>query len=102
MQAHAKDPERRSTSTRVCGSWEAKARFHVDGAPRLLLYDLCEDPFTRHNVNDRHPDLVEKYTRMLEAQWETHLAMAALYEPAGTVQLTPQQLGALRSLGYIR
>jgi len=82
--------------------WEAKARFHVDGAPPLLLYDLWEDPFVRQNVNDRYPDLVEKYTRLLEAQWQAHVAMAALYEPGGTVELSPEQLETLRTLGYIR
>ncbi len=82
--------------------WEAKARFHVDGQPRLLLYDLWEDPFTRQNVNARHPELVERYTRLLEAQWRAHLAMAALYEPGGQVQLSAAQLETLRALGYIR
>jgi arylsulfatase A-like enzyme len=82
--------------------WEAKARFHVDGAPRLLLYDLWEDPFTRQNVNDRFPELVEKYTRLLEEQWQAHLAMAALYKTGGQVELSPEQLETLRALGYIR
>lgn len=82
--------------------WEAKARFHVDGQPRLLLYDLWEDPFTRQNVNGGFPELVEKYTRLLEAQWQAHLAMAALYQSGGKVELTPEQLETLRALGYIR
>jgi len=82
--------------------WESKARFHVDGQPPLLLYDLWEDPFTRQNVNDRYPELVERYTRLLEAQWQAHLAMAALYEPGGQIELSPEQLETLRTLGYIR
>ncbi len=82
--------------------WESKARFHVDGQPRLLLYDLWEDPFTRQNVNARYPELVERYTRLLETQWRAHLAMAALYKPGGQVQLTAAQLETLRALGYIR
>ena len=82
--------------------WAAKARFHVDGLPRLLLYDLWEDPFTLQNVNNRYPELVEKYTQLLEAQWQSHLTMAALYEPGGQSELGPEQLQALRALGYIR
>lgn len=82
--------------------WEAKARFHVDGQPRLLLYDLWDDPFARQNVNERHPELVEKYTRLLEEQWRAHLAMAALYEPGGNVELSAEQIETLRTLGYIR
>jgi len=82
--------------------WRAKARFHVDGQPRLLLYDLWEDPFTRQNVNARYPELVRKYTRLLEAQWREHQAVAALYHPGGQSRLTPEQVQTLKSLGYIR
>ncbi len=82
--------------------WEAKARLHVDGQPRLLLYDLWDDPFVRQNVNSRYPDLVTKYTTLLEKQWAAHLAMAALYKPGGQVQLSPEQIATLRALGYIR
>ena len=46
--------------------WEAKARFHVDGQPRLLLYDLWDDPFTRQNVNARYPEPVEQYVVISE------------------------------------
>ncbi len=68
----------------------------------LLLYDLWNDPWCLESVNDEHPDLVEKYTAFLEAQWEAHQALAKLFTPSESVALTPEQLETLRALGYIQ
>ncbi|MCK5411573.1 MAG: sulfatase, partial [Gemmatimonadetes bacterium] len=57
------------------------ARAHSDAGPRLLLYDVWNDPFATANVNDQHPELVEKYTAFLEAQWEAHRALATRFTP---------------------
>ena len=82
-------------------NWVA-ARPHRDQTPRLLLYDVRADPFVRQNVNDLYPELVEHYTAFLEAQWETHQALAQQFTPGEASPLTPEQLRTLRSLGYIR
>ncbi|MFH1762932.1 MAG: sulfatase [Gemmatimonadota bacterium] len=68
----------------------------------LLLYDLWNDPMCLHSVHEEHPDLVEKYTAFLEAQFEAHLALGQLFTPSEPVPLTPEQLEMLRALGYIR
>ena len=68
----------------------------------LLLYDLWNDPFALHSLHEERPDLVEKYTKFLEAQWEAHQALAKLFTPSETVALTPEQLETLRALGYIQ
>jgi arylsulfatase A-like enzyme len=68
----------------------------------LLLYDVWADPFALHPVNDQHPDVVEKYTAFLEAQWKAHQALATRFTPGGQATLTPEQLEGLRALGYIR
>ena len=68
----------------------------------LLLFDLWNDPWCLKPVNDEHPDLVEKYTAFLEAQWEAHQALAQHFTPGGDVALTPEQLETLRALGYIQ
>jgi len=68
----------------------------------LLLFDQWDDPFSLHSLHEERPDLVEKYTAFLEAQWEAHQALAQRFTPGGEVQLTPQQLETLRSLGYIQ
>jgi len=68
----------------------------------LLLFDLWNDPWCLSPVNEQHPDLVEKYTAFLEAQWEAHQALAQHFTPGGDVELTPEQLETLRALGYIQ
>jgi arylsulfatase A-like enzyme len=68
----------------------------------LLLYDLWNDPYCLHSIHEERPDLVEKYKAFLEAQFEAHRALAKMFTPSKALPLTPQQLEALRSLGYIR
>jgi arylsulfatase A-like enzyme len=70
--------------------------------PRLLLYDLWNDPYALHNINKERPDLVEKYTKFLEEQWIEHRALAKHFKRSKDSPLTPEQLENLRSLGYIR
>ncbi len=72
------------------------------GPTPLLLYDLWNDPFAVHSLHDERPDLVEKYTKFLEAQWEAHQALAQQFSRSGEVALTPEQLETLRALGYIQ
>ncbi len=68
----------------------------------LLLYDLWNDPFALWSLHEEHPDLVEKYTKFLEAQWKAHQALAQHFTRSEESPLTPEQLRTLRSLGYIR
>jgi len=68
----------------------------------LLLYDLWNDPQALHSLHEERPDLVEKYTAFLEAQWETHQALAQHFARSEDSPLTPEQLRTLRALGYIR
>jgi arylsulfatase A-like enzyme len=70
--------------------------------PCLLLYDLQNDPYALHNVNEERPDLVKKYTQFLEAQWDAHQTLAKHFTRSKDSPLTPEQLETLRSLGYIR
>ena len=78
------------------------ARLFFPDKPQLLLYDVWEDPFATRNVNDQYPELVEKYTEFLKAQWEAHQALALRFTPGEQVELTPEQLATLRALGYIQ
>lgn len=72
-------------------------------AERLLLFDLWEDPLLQRPINDKRPDLAEKYTALLEAQMEANAAMRELVGAGGErTVLTPEQLEMLRTLGYIR
>jgi arylsulfatase A-like enzyme len=68
----------------------------------FLIFDLWNDPDCLHSIHEDRPDLVEKYTAFLEAQFEAHLALSKYFAPAETVELTPEQLETLRALGYIQ
>ena len=68
----------------------------------LLLYDLWNDPFGLHSLHEERPDLVEKYTEFLEAQFDAHMALSQYFTRSGDVALTPEQLQTLRALGYIQ
>ena len=73
------------------------------GATPLLLYDLWNDPMALNLLNEERPDLVEKYTTFLEAQFEAHQSLAKFFTSSSDqVALTPEQLQTLRSLGYIQ
>ncbi len=94
----------------IDGRWGASLEINPDPeeepeeqrpAP-LLLYDLWRDPLCLNSLHEERPDLVEKYTEFLEAQWEAHQALATRFTPGGEVALTPEQLRTLRALGYIQ
>jgi arylsulfatase A-like enzyme len=75
---------------------------HFRGRPvPLLLYDLWNDPYCLHSVHEERPELVEKYTAFLEAQWEAYQALAQYFTAVEDVALKPEQLETLRALGYI-
>jgi hypothetical protein len=95
----------------VDGRWGASLEINPDPENRnrvtqrtvpLLLYDLWDDPYTQHSLHEERPDLVEKYTKFLEAQFEAHQSLAQLFTRSGEVALTPEQLRTLRALGYIQ
>lgn len=70
---------------------------------RLLVYDRWADPLLESPINEQRPDLVEKYTALLEAQVEANAAIRKLVGAGGErVSLTPEQLQMLRTLGYIQ
>jgi arylsulfatase A-like enzyme len=94
----------------IDGRWGASLEVLVpdesppeDGRPApLLLYDLWKDPYSLHSLHEERPDLVEKYTTFLEAQFEAHQSLAQLFTRSEPVALTPEQLQTLRALGYIQ
>ncbi len=61
--------ERGGKQAILAGRWKA-VRLGVGMDPHgpLELYDLETDPGEEHNVADAHPDLVEKFSRLMEEQ----------------------------------
>ena len=93
----------------IDGRWGASLEINPDPneeeeqrpAP-LLLYDLSNDPHALSSQHEERPDLVEKYRKFLEAQFEAHQLLAQQFTPGEESPLTPEQLRTLRSLGYIQ
>jgi arylsulfatase A-like enzyme len=83
------------------GRWGAVHPWFPD-APRLLLYDLWNDPFAVRAVNEEHPELVARYEALLLERWEAHRALARRIGAASDAALTPEMLEQLKALGYIR
>jgi arylsulfatase A-like enzyme len=68
----------------------------------LLIFDVWEDPHAFKSLHETRPDLVEKYTKMLNGIWKEHQALAKKFTRGSDVALTPEQIETLRSLGYLR
>jgi len=94
----------------IDGRWGSSLEINPDPTKKpkqqrsapLLLYDLWNDPECLHSLHEKRPDLVKKYTKFLEAQWEAHQALAQHFTRSKDSPLTQEQLETLRSLGYIR
>jgi len=70
---------------------------------RLLVYDLLDDPLLQIPINEERPDLVEKYAELLETQVEVNASLRAFISGGGqSVELSPEDLEQLRTLGYIQ
>ena len=70
--------------------------------PRLLLYDLWKDPHTQRSVHAEHPDLVQKYRRLLEAELRHSRNLGESFTRSADSALRPDQLETLQALGYIQ
>jgi len=110
FQLDAETRELRGRIDVVDGRWAASLEINFDPerpeeekrpAP-LLLYDLWTDPMCLHSLHESRPDLVEKYTKFLQEQFDAHLALGRHLTPSEAPPLTPEQVETLRTLGYIR
>ena len=70
--------------------------------PELELFDFRKDPLDAHDLADKHPEVVQRLARALEAWRRT--AQAARLKPdsatAGT--MSAEELERLRALGYVQ
>ena len=77
------------------GPW----RFILRGNGRAELYDVLNDPGEQNNLADRHPERVASYRQLAEPRLATWLQGTAGEEG---VELSQEQIEALRSLGYVQ
>ena len=68
----------------------------------LLIFDVEADPHALKSLHEERPDLARKYAKMLGRLWRNHLELARRFTRAGNVPMTPAQIEALRSLGYLQ
>jgi arylsulfatase A-like enzyme len=116
FQLDPETKELRGTLEMIDGRWGASLEINPEEPPEdeseedalwrrpapLLVYDLWNDPMCLHSLHEERPDLVEKYTAFLEEQWVAHQALAQRFTAGEPVELSPEQLEMLRTLGYIR
>lgn len=79
------------------GRWAALPFAEV---PRLLIYDLEADPLAVDHVAEPDAELLRESQARLWKLWEEHRALAATFEAGQEAELSPQQLEALKALGY--
>ena len=69
------------------------------GDPRL--YDLELDPGETQNLALERPKDLTRLTRMLEERFQQAHQLRSRFAPAARTELTPEQIEALRELGYL-
>lgn len=89
----------------IDGRWGASLAIdqgeNPEPGPRLLLFDLWNDPYCLRSLHEERPDLVKKYTALLERQLREHRALAKRFKSREGGALDSRQLETLKSLGYI-
>jgi arylsulfatase A-like enzyme len=88
----------------VDGRWGASLRIGKEDreeGPRLLLYDLWNDPYCLKSLHEEKPDLAKKYTGILERKFREHQALAKKFPRGKGGAMDSEQLKTLQSLGYI-
>ena len=80
------------------GRWKA---LEFGDVPRYLLYDLEADPRAIDHVAEPDPEAVENALRRLWRLWKEHRALAANFEAGEEAELSPEQVEALKALGYV-
>jgi arylsulfatase A-like enzyme len=87
----------------IDGRWGASLAVGEEsgGGPRLLLYDLLNDPYCLRSLHRERPGLVKTYTARLERQLREHRALAKRFSRGTPGALDAEQLRTLQSLGYV-
>jgi arylsulfatase len=79
------------------GRWKALEFADVG---RFLLYDLEADPRAIDDVAADHPEVATAAQQRLWRIWREHQDLAAKFEAGAESEISPEQLEALRALGY--
>jgi arylsulfatase A-like enzyme len=74
---------------------------HYTRREPLVVYDLWNDPYLQHPINDARPDLVARFQQLLAEQFEANRTLAQRFLGGDQVEMTPEELERLKALGYI-
>jgi arylsulfatase A-like enzyme len=74
---------------------------HYTRQEPLVVFDLWDDPYLQHPINEERPDLVARYERLLTEQFEANQTLARKFGPGGRIEMSSDQLERLKALGYI-
>ncbi|MCK5438745.1 MAG: sulfatase-like hydrolase/transferase, partial [Gemmatimonadetes bacterium] len=69
------------------------------GEPRL--YDLDVDPGETQNLATRRPEDLARLKTILDERFHRALELRDVFAPASPAELTPEQIEALKALGYL-
>jgi len=70
----------------------------------VWMFDLSKDPNELHDISKDHPDLVDKYRKIVEPWFEAKhkwLIQRVINRKAEGFKFSPKKLKALKELGYI-
>lgn len=84
------------------GPGEDRARPSDRRPAPMLLYDLWNDPQCARSLHRGRPEMVRRYTELLEKTFEEHRALARRFTRLPDLPLDPERLETLRTLGYIK
>ncbi|HSG40558.1 MAG TPA: sulfatase-like hydrolase/transferase, partial [Thermoanaerobaculia bacterium] len=103
FEVHPKTGKMTGVIEMIDGRWGASlAVGGEDAGPRLLLYDLWEDPYTQKSLHAERPKLAKDFQQRLDRQFREHLALAKRFTRSSEGTLSSEQLETLKSLGYIQ
>ena len=79
---------------------ENKLKLIINDGP-VKLYDLKADPGEKTNLASARPADVTRLRAALDARYAQGKALGAKFGATAPASLTPEQVEALRALGYI-
>jgi arylsulfatase A-like enzyme len=87
----------------VAGAWKlVHNTVRPRGGPEFELYDTRSDPLDQLDLAPRHPEVVGRLARLLDAWHAKAVAARLTPDAAATRSLSPEEVQRLRSLGYIQ
>src|SRR5262245_52185467 len=97
------DPDLREAAAITSGGYKLiHNRKRKPGLPEYALYHVAVDPREQTDLAARHPDIVARLARVLDAWHKSALQARLKPDSDAAATMTPDQIERLRALGYIK